>query len=157
RILGKIDLPASFFAINIGLNVALAFTARNLDWGAHLGGFVAAMVTVASLDLIEKANAYALRCKFPEFAKMNLLLLMAASLLIALDADESAWVVVLAAGLVGVVAVKLVDVGLSQRKGLAIVAIGFSIANAALVAFAVALFSSPACRVLLPAANARTR
>ena len=75
RILGKLDLPLNFFAINIGLNIALAFTARNIDWAAHAGGFAVGLVACAGLDVVEKANAYLLRCKFPEFAKLNLLLL----------------------------------------------------------------------------------
>jgi membrane associated rhomboid family serine protease len=158
RILGKIDLPPSFFAVNIGLNVALAFTARNLDWAAHLGGFVAGMVIVALLDLVEKANAYALRCKFPEFAKMNLLLLMAGLLaLVQSDVGAGTWIATLICCLAGLLIVKLVDIVLALRKGLAIVVIGFSIANAALVLLAAAMFSPAACRMLVPAANERMR
>lgn len=35
-----ITIPASFFAINIGLNVAIALFVPGIDWQAHLGGFL---------------------------------------------------------------------------------------------------------------------
>lgn len=53
---GRAGLPASFFAINIGLNVAIAFFAPGIDWQAHLAGFfggaglVALMIFVARLQ-----------------------------------------------------------------------------------------------------------
>ena len=75
-ILGKLDLRFDFFAINIGLNIAFALGNSRIDWGVHLGGFAAGLIACALLDLIEKANAYALRCKFPEAVKVNLALLV---------------------------------------------------------------------------------
>jgi membrane associated rhomboid family serine protease len=38
--LKRIGVPASFFVINIGLNVAVAIFAPGVDWQAHLGGFL---------------------------------------------------------------------------------------------------------------------
>lgn len=35
-----ITIPASFFAINIGLNVAITLFVPGIDWQAHLGGFL---------------------------------------------------------------------------------------------------------------------
>lgn len=35
-----IAMPASFFAINIGLNIAIALFVPGIDWQAHLGGFL---------------------------------------------------------------------------------------------------------------------
>src|ERR1041385_2472275 len=72
-ILGKIDATAGFFVINIGLNVALAFSVRNIDWGAHFGGFVFGLIACALIDLLEKGTSFVLRCKFPEFVKVNAL------------------------------------------------------------------------------------
>ena len=66
-ILGKIDATAGFFVINIGLNVALAFSVRNIDWGAHFGGFAFGLIACALIDLLGRANALVLRCKFPEY------------------------------------------------------------------------------------------
>ena len=65
-ILGKLDVRFDFFGINIGLNIAFALGNSRIDWGVHLGGFVAGLIACALLDLIEKANPYALRCKFPD-------------------------------------------------------------------------------------------
>ena len=73
-ILGKIGVPASFFVTNIGLNIALTLSVSRIDWRAHVGGFVAGLIACAILDLVAKANSVFLRCKFPEFIKVNLLL-----------------------------------------------------------------------------------
>ena len=77
RILGRVDLPASFFVVNIGLNVALALGNSSIDWAAHIGGFAARMMVCALLDLLEKVNARLLRCKFPEFVKINAFVVVA--------------------------------------------------------------------------------
>ena len=53
-ILGRIDLQANFFAINIGLNIAFALSNSRIDWGVHLGGFAAGLIACAILDLVEK-------------------------------------------------------------------------------------------------------
>lgn len=45
----RIPVPASFFAINIGLNVALAVLMPGIDWQAHLGGFLAGMALMGPL------------------------------------------------------------------------------------------------------------
>src|SRR6202012_3111980 len=71
RLLRRIDLPVSFFVINLGLNIATAFTAR-VDWRAHFGGFVAGMLVCAVIDAFEIAGPKLMRCKFPEFVKLNL-------------------------------------------------------------------------------------
>jgi membrane associated rhomboid family serine protease len=42
--LRDIQLPASFFAINIGLNIAVTMFVPGIDWQAHLGGFVGGVV-----------------------------------------------------------------------------------------------------------------
>jgi len=42
--LGRIGVPASFFVINIGLNVGVALFAPGVDWQAHLGGFITGFV-----------------------------------------------------------------------------------------------------------------
>src|ERR1700684_103195 len=71
-LLRRIDLPASFFVINLGLNVVIAFLAPRVDWGAHLGGLIAGMAACAVLDAFEVAGVRLMRCKFPEFVKLNL-------------------------------------------------------------------------------------
>lgn len=50
--LRRLDVPASFFVINIGLNIGVALFAPGVDWQAHLGGFVTGLV----LSLAMKPN-----------------------------------------------------------------------------------------------------
>ena len=78
-ILGKAGLDVNFFAVNIGLNLAFAVANPKVNWRIHLGGFVMGLVACAVLDLIEKMNARLLRCKFPEFVKINLAILACAA------------------------------------------------------------------------------
>jgi membrane associated rhomboid family serine protease len=139
RILGRVDLPASFFVVNIGLNVALALGNSSIDWAAHLGGFAAGMIGCALLDIVEKANALLLRCKFPEFVKVNAFVVIAGVALLfwstgpaaAAAASENLWPM-LAYVVTCCIAIKLIDLVLSIKKGLAIVALSFCAANAAL-------------------------
>lgn len=132
RLLRKIDLPLNYFAINIALNVALAFSARNIDWAAHAGGFAAGLVVCAGLDLVEKANATLLRCKFPEFAKLNLLF-QAAGWLVLVWVTPPIWWILAAWFAFCLGAIKLADIALSRTKGLAVVVAGLASANALLM------------------------
>jgi membrane associated rhomboid family serine protease len=144
-VLGKSELSASFYVINIGLNVALAFSARNIDAAAHLGGFTCGVICCALLDLIEKANAVALRCKFPEFAKLNIFLLAVAPLVVlsptAFGAEK--WLVIAGYGVACVALIKLVDIILSMKRGFVIAVLGFAALNAAL-AWAIGKTFAPA-------------
>ncbi|QPF89680.1 rhomboid family intramembrane serine protease [Bradyrhizobium commune] len=149
-ILGKLDFGFDFFAINIGLNIAFAFGNSRIDWGVHLGGFAAGLIACAVLDLIEKANAYVLRCKFPEAVKVNLALLACIAALWvwtgqAMAVGLPAWGV--AAVFVGTCCamVKLVDLALSMKKGLAIVIAVLAAANAVSVMLAGWAVASSAC------------
>ena len=136
-ILGKIDTTANFFVVNIGLNVALAFSVRNIDWGAHFGGFAFGLIACALIDLLEKANAVVLRCKFPEFVKVNALIIGGA-LALALAGGRSsaifgadAWGLLLGLAVACCLAVKACDLMLSIKHGLAIVVVVFAAVNAA--------------------------
>ena len=141
-ILGKVELTASFFIINIGLNIALSLSARGIDWGAHLGGFTAGLLACALIDLVERGNRHLFACKFPEGLKLNLLLLAAVAVLAALASPAPfsprgiavAGVACLLA--LGVVA-KVVDLLLGLRHGLAFAAGLLAVVNA-LVALALA-------------------
>ena len=124
-ILGKAGLDANFFAINIGLNVAFAVANPKVNWRIHLGGFVIGLVACAVLDLIEKINARLLRCKFPEFVKINLAILAcaAAILLFGNRLSAAAGPATPSMAIAYVVAcclvIKLADIVLSTKKGLA--------------------------------------
>ena len=139
RLFGRIGLSWIFFAINIGLNVALAVNFSRIDWGAHLGGFVAGMICCACLDLLEKTFSWMLRCKFPEFVKVNAFIALAAA--IAYCWVEPAvglfhantWVLALASAIASLAVVKALDLTLSMKKGLAVVVVALALANAALV------------------------
>ena len=138
-VLGKIEVAASFFVVNIGLNVALAFGIKNVDWGAHVGGFAVGLIACASINLIEKANARVMRCKFPEFIKVNALiivggvaLLAAAARPIAVLGADGRWLLT-GFAVAGCLAVKACDLVLSIRRGLAIVVLAFALANAGFV------------------------
>lgn len=127
KLLKRIDLPASFFVINIGLNVVVAFMAPRVDWGTHLGGILAGMAVCAALDRFEVAGPKLMRCKFPEFVKLNLGILFA---LVAWLSDFSP-PTMLAAVVVLMAAAKAIDVVLSQPRGLAGTVAILAVANAA--------------------------
>jgi rhomboid protease GluP len=143
-ILGKIDTTASFFVVNIGLNVALAFSVRNIDWGAHFGGFAFGLIACALIDLLERANALVLRCKFPEFVKVNAFVIAAVLALVPANGSLAAmfglegWQLWLAIALAGALAVKACDILLSSKHGLAVIVLAFVVANAAVAWLAVA-------------------
>jgi membrane associated rhomboid family serine protease len=152
-VLGKLSLSFDFFAINIGLNVAFAFSNSRIDWGVHLGGFAAGLIACALLDLVEKANTYALRCKFPEVVKVNLTLLACATALSVWAGQTPAMIgwasVVVFVGACCAV-VKLVDLALSMRKGLAMVVTALAGANAISVMLGGWVVASSACAARRP-------
>jgi membrane associated rhomboid family serine protease len=133
KLLRRIEPPASFFVINIGLNIVFAFLAPRVDWRAHLGGFVAGMLMCALLDAFEIAAPKLMRCKFPEFIKLNLGVLLA---IVAWLADFSPAVLIVAL-VVLTAAVKGIDIALSQPRGLAwtvaVLAAGNALAVGAIV------------------------
>ncbi|MGX1170140.1 membrane associated rhomboid family serine protease [Bradyrhizobium sp. USDA 372] len=139
-ILGKLDVGFDFFAINIGLNIAFALGSSRIDWGVHLGGFAAGLITCALLDLVETANAWTLRCKFPEVVKVNLTLLACVIALWAwsgpaqsIATNASAWGLMVVIVVACCAVVKMVDLALSMKKGLAVVVPTLAGANAAAV------------------------
>ncbi|MFB9265360.1 rhomboid family intramembrane serine protease [Bradyrhizobium erythrophlei] len=151
-ILGKLDVGFDFFAINIGLNIAFAISSARIDWGVHLGGFAAGLIACALLDLVEKANAYVLRCKFPEVVKVDLALLAGAAVLFlwtgqaqALAPGAPGWVAAIGFAGAGCAVVKLIDLVLSIKKGLAVVILALACANAACVMLGGRALASAAC------------
>jgi len=145
-ILAKIDLAANFFVINIGLNVALALVFSRIDWGGHLGGFAAGLISCAVLDLLERINAHIFRCKFPEFVKINSALLLGGVMLLFLGTkpflpsrqDELGQLLTCLA--LSFCVLKLLDLVLSIKKGLAIIVVVFAVANTVLAALVLQAF-----------------
>jgi membrane associated rhomboid family serine protease len=150
RVLGKIGLPWNFFVVNIGLNVMIAIGASRVDWQAHLGGFVAGMVSCACLDLLEKTIVRMLRCKFPEFMKMNTFVAFAIVLpwswsrFALQNTLQNTWAVIVVSLVAVVVTIKLLDLILSMKKGLAAVVMIFALVNAMLVFMLADMFSQAA-------------
>lgn len=158
-ILGKIDLTADFFVVNLGLNAALAVAVRNIDWGAHFGGFAAGLIACALIDLAEKANRLLLRCKFPEFVKINAFIVVVGGALLAWDdalapSGADAWWPLVALLVAAAVVIKACDLLLSVKKGLAILVLLFAVGNAALVLHAGTVFA-PALRSVCIAGRVR--
>ena len=95
-------------------------------------GFVIGLVACAVLDLIEKMNARLLRCKFPEFVKINLAILACAAAILLFgnrlsaaagpEAPSIAIAYVVACCLV----IKLADIVLSTKKGLAAIVVALA-------------------------------
>jgi hypothetical protein len=146
-LLGRVDLAANFFVVNIGLNVVLALSFSRIDWSGHLGGFAAGLISCAVLDLLEKVIAHIFRCKFPEFVKMNGLIVLGAPMVyfvgskaISPPLGAEAWVLLAACTMACFALVKALDLLLSMKKGLAAVVIMFSAANALLVPIALSAF-----------------
>jgi membrane associated rhomboid family serine protease len=148
-IIGKVDLQVNFFAINIGLNIAFAISNSRIDWGVHLGGFAAGLIACAIIDLVEKANFFVLRCKYPEFVKTNIFALASAFGILlwgnwpaAIAANFQGLVLAVAYITVCFLVIKAADIVLSLKKGLAIMVVGLAMANALAVALGGIVFGS---------------
>jgi len=121
------------------LNVVLAASSPRIDWGAHFGGFIAGMICCACLDILERALGWLLRCKFPEFVKMNafcafvIIVAYCWSKPMAGLSPQSAWVLLLLSAIAGLAVIKMLDLALSMKKGLAVVVVAFALTNGALV------------------------
>jgi hypothetical protein len=91
------------------------------------------------LDLLERVLPLLLRCKFPEFVKVNgfaVFVIVAAycwNTPIGALTRQAFWPHVLVAVVVGLAAVKVTDLVLSMKRGLAVVAVAFVVANPLLV------------------------
>jgi membrane associated rhomboid family serine protease len=160
RLLGKVNLDANFFLINIGLNIAVAVSNSKINWQVHLGGFATGMIAIALIDVVEKINSSVLRCKFPEFAKLNIFALACAAGLLFWDSlptgmatTQQQMMFAAAYGFAVLLVAKLIDIVLSLKKGLAVVVIALAAANAAVVVLASTAYGSPLspiCRYYRP-------
>jgi membrane associated rhomboid family serine protease len=115
KLFGRVGLPMSFFVNNFGINIATTFIAPTVDWGAHLGGLIGGMAACTLLHVFELAGPALMRCKLPEFVKVNLGILFA---IVAWMSDFSPTPVIAALAVL-IVAVKVIDILLSLPRGLA--------------------------------------
>lgn len=159
-VLGESELDASFFLLNFGLNFVLSASAQQIDWRAHFGGFAAGFIGYVLLDLVAKVDAVVLRCKFPEFAKANCLMIFGATAVLLWRpdmADHPAWIVAIAFSAACLAWVKIVDLLLSARKGLAAVVVLTSVANAVLFLWAAKVSIESFCAGPSPTVEAAWR
>jgi membrane associated rhomboid family serine protease len=140
-LLGRPAVSPAFLAATIGLNVVLSATVANIDWASHLGGFAGGLIACAALDLVEKLNGRMLQCKFPEFVKVNGIVLLCAPAIAVLaggwlpepgrPADGLTLAIGYAAVCLGLI--KLADLVLPLKKGLAVVIGALALGNAAMI------------------------
>jgi rhomboid protease GluP len=146
-ILGRVAIPANFFVANIGLNIVLALGVTRIDWVAHLGGFAGGMIACALLDIAEKIAPHALQCKFPEFVKINggfaIALLASYAWQSGLIPQVLVSIRIVILIIVALLAVKIADLMLSARRGLALIVGAFAVINAAAVLMLQSLLSEP--------------
>jgi membrane associated rhomboid family serine protease len=130
-ILDKIRLSGYFFVGAIGLNSILMASVPRIDWWSHLGGFTAGLISCAVIDLVAKLNNVWLRCKFPEFIKLNVaisvgVLAMAGAQLEIPGLPIGGPSLLVALLLFTLVLIKLLDLLLGATRGTAIAVIGFA-------------------------------
>src|SRR5262249_3229991 len=140
-ILGKLALSPQFFIVTIGINGILAARLPNVDWLAHAGGFTAGFAAFALLNPLETLNRYLLRCKFPEFVKFGIAAAPVFILLVLYfyvpSAGNNLAVYAAECGASLLLLIKLTDLTLSRRKGLAVLVIAIAGLYAS-VSFAIA-------------------
>lgn len=136
--LGAEELSPGFFLVNFGLNFGISARDPRVDWAAHTGGFIAGMACIALLDIVSRANLYWLRCKFPEFVKMNAALLMGAGAAWlwfhppnTAPHDDPRLIMAMGGTLATLCFVKVMDLLLAVRHGLVGVVLVFVASNAA--------------------------
>jgi membrane associated rhomboid family serine protease len=139
---GKAAVPLEFLMLNIGLNIVAGQAGAGIDWACHLGGFAGGLVACAALDMVSSANRWLLRTKFPGHIALNGAVLLAAPWLVAAmarftpDALDGGRGTMMAVGYATacILLIKLADVVLSGKHGLAIVIAALMAGNVAAVA-----------------------
>jgi membrane associated rhomboid family serine protease len=135
----KSEIGWEFFAISVGIAVALIAIHSRIDWGTYLRGLFAGMICCGLLDLVERVVGLLLRCKFPEFVKLNTFVLIA----IAVAAGwpilsfhlsfVPGWLLPVVIAGAGFAIVKALDLALTMKKGLVLIIVVLALTNAALV------------------------
>jgi len=134
---GESEISPSFFLVNFGLGFVYSMNTPRIDWIAHFGGFAAGFVACASLGPLGRIADVALKCKFPEFAKTNVLLLAGAfaARLATLPPPAlfgaTKWTLAAAGGVAIAAFIKALDLVLARRRGLAGAVALLALGNAA--------------------------
>ena len=140
----KVDLPFATIAVTVALNVAFSAGVPSISWRAHLGGFITGILACLVLDMAAWVSGWMLRCRFPEWLKLDLMLVPA---LAAATFPVSPAVLAASLLLYVIVVVKAADLALCRRHGMAAVAGTAVLAQAALLARAGAGFGAPGVQV----------
>ncbi len=135
----KVEMPFATIAATVALNVAFSAGVPSVSWRAHLGGFITGILVCLVLDVAAWGSGWMLRCRFPEWLKLDLMLVPALA-----AAIFPVGPAVLGASLLlyVVVVVKAADLALCRRHGMAAVAGAAVLAQAALLARAGAGFGT---------------
>jgi len=135
-----VDYPLQNVAVTVALNVAFTYGVPGISWRAHLGGFAAGILACLVLEGAAWLAGRTLRCRFPEWLTLDLVLMLpAAAVLLGPYGPVRAGLLAVDALLL----VKLIDLALCLRLGLAAVAGALGAAQAALLAWAGARYGLP--------------
>ena len=135
-----VDMPLAGIAATVALNVAFTFGASSISWRGHLGGFAAGLLTCLGLQAASWVAARTLRCRFPEWLTLDLLLIaVLAAAIWRPDGPVAAGLLLLDIALV----VKAADLALCLQRGTALVAAVALAAQAGLLAWAGVRFGVP--------------
>lgn len=135
-----VDYPLQNVAVTVALNVAFTYGVPGISWRAHLGGFAAGVLACLALEVAAWLAGRTLRCRFPEWLTLDLVLTLPAAAVLLGPYDP------MRAGLLAVDAlllVKLIDLALCLRLGMAVVAGALGVAQAALLAWAGGRYGLP--------------
>lgn len=135
-----VDYPLQNVAVTVALNVAFTYSVPGISWRAHLGGFAAGVLACLALEVAAWLAGRTLRCRFPEWLTLDLVLTLLAAAVLLGPYDP------MRAGLLAVDAlllVKLIDLALCLRLGMAVVAGALGVAQAALLAWAGGRYGLP--------------
>lgn len=135
----KIEMPFATVAATVALNAAFSAGVPSISWRAHLGGFVAGILVCLGLEVAAWVSGWTLRCRFPEWLKLDLMLVAA---LAAATYPVSLATLGVALLVYAAVVVKAADLALCLRHGMAAVAGAALLAQAALLARAGAGFGA---------------
>ncbi|HEY0205325.1 MAG TPA: rhomboid family intramembrane serine protease [Acetobacteraceae bacterium] len=127
----KVEMPLATIAATVALNVAFSAGVPSISWRAHLGGFIAGILACLVLEVAAWVSGWMLRCRFPEWIKLDLMLVPA---LAALSFPVNPAVLGASLVLYVIVVVKAADLALCRQHGLAAVAGAAVLAQAALLA-----------------------
>ncbi len=135
-----VDYPLQNVAVTVALNVAFTYGVPGISWRAHLGGFAAGVLACLVLEVAAWLAGRTLRCRFPEWLTLDLVLtLPVAAVLLGPYGPMRAGLLAVDALLL----VKLIDLALCLRLGMAVVAGALGMAQAALLAWAGGRYGLP--------------